>query len=74
MHMGIRPLHANSKSKDDQGHAVDAREEGVEDEEQKILVIANSDAVVDPRAVVIHLHNAALTDTGISIESWTETI
>ena len=35
-------------------------------------MIANSDAVVHPRAVVIHLDNASPTDTGKSVESCTE--
>ena len=74
MNMGMSPLHANGKSKYYQRHAVDAREESVENEQQKILVIAYSDAVVHPGAVVIHLHDAASTDTGKSIESCPETI
>jgi hypothetical protein len=33
-------------------------------------VISKPDAVVDPGAVVVHLHNAAVADTGVDQSRW----
>jgi hypothetical protein len=47
----------------DEGHVEhrganpDAREGGIEEEEDEELVVAKADAVVDPRAVVVHAEN-----------------
>lgn len=45
-------VNAIGKAKNDQGHGIGTRQECVEDKEQKVLVIANADTVVDPMIVV----------------------
>jgi len=51
------------ESKYDKGHTVNATEESVKDEEKKIFVVSNTDAVVDPGAVVIHFDDASFANT-----------
>jgi len=51
---------------DDEGNACDlveeAREGGVEEEEDKVLVILEANTVVHPRTVMIHLEDAFTAD------------
>lgn len=49
----------------DEEHGVAAGAECVEDEEQKVFVISDSDAVVDPGAVVVHFDYAPFADTAV---------
>lgn len=49
----------------DKEHGVRTGAEGVEDEEEEVLVVSNSDAIVDPRAVVVHFDYASFTDAAM---------
>jgi len=40
-------------------------EQGIQDEEVKVLVIVETDTVVDPRTVVIHLQDTPLADSAV---------
>jgi hypothetical protein len=59
-------VHACDKAKDDQRHAVNAREEGVKVKEQEVFVIPDTNTIVDPWAVMIHLDNASFANTVIN--------
>ena len=55
---------------------VDARalEVEVEEEEAKVAVVVEADAVVDPRAVVVHLQYAAFTNAAMVSVSGSESV
>lgn len=56
-------LHAHHEAENHQGHAVNTGDEGVENEQKEILVVANTHAIVHPWTVMIHLDNASSTNT-----------
>jgi len=53
------------KSEYNEEHGVGAGAEGVEDEEEKVFVVSDSDAVVDPGAVVVHFDYAPFADAAV---------
>jgi hypothetical protein len=57
--------HTGGESGNDENHTVTARKQCIKDKEQKVLVIANPDAIVDPGTVVIHLDDTATTHTAV---------
>lgn len=48
-----------------QSDSVAGRQERVEEEQDEVLLVADSDAVVHPRAVVVHPYNAAPAETAM---------
>mmetsp|Transcript_32668 Transcript_32668/g.96286 ORF Transcript_32668/g.96286 Transcript_32668/m.96286 type:complete len:252 (+) Transcript_32668:119-874(+) len=56
---------ATNEPADDEGEGIRAGQKGVEYEQQKVLMIANADAVVHPRAVMVHLDDAALAHRAV---------
>mmetsp|Transcript_6307 Transcript_6307/g.24568 ORF Transcript_6307/g.24568 Transcript_6307/m.24568 type:complete len:272 (-) Transcript_6307:512-1327(-) len=56
---------AGQKLCDDQDQRVEAHEKDVGDEEDEELVVPHANAVVDPRAVVIHFHDAPPADAAV---------
>jgi len=53
------------KAEDYEEHGVGAGEEGVKDEEEEVFVVSNSDAIIDPGAVVVHFDYASFADTAM---------
>mmetsp|Transcript_26173 Transcript_26173/g.84717 ORF Transcript_26173/g.84717 Transcript_26173/m.84717 type:complete len:333 (-) Transcript_26173:38-1036(-) len=50
---------------DDQRQAVDALDDGVEEEEHEVLLVVGADAVVHPRAVVVHADDTSIADAAV---------
>jgi hypothetical protein len=50
---------------DQHDYAVDSAESDVKSKEDEVLLVVDSDAVVDPWAVVIHLLYARLSSTAV---------
>jgi len=63
--VGVDVTDAVYESVYDEEEGVEAGEAGVKDEEEEVLVIANSHAVINPRAVMIHFYDASLADTAV---------
>jgi len=63
--VGVNVSDAVDESVDDEEEGVEAGEAGVENEEEEVLVIPNSHAVIHPRAVMIHFYDASLADTAV---------
>mmetsp|Transcript_4422 Transcript_4422/g.12509 ORF Transcript_4422/g.12509 Transcript_4422/m.12509 type:complete len:327 (-) Transcript_4422:56-1036(-) len=61
----IAPTRSSEGSSAQTKHGRPTLEEDVEDEEQEMLLVPRSHAVVDPRAVVIHPHDAPVADAAM---------
>ena len=62
VHGMCRGSHANDASPDGGNDCEDTKGACVQQELEEELLVAQSDAIVDPGAVVIHLENAPLAD------------
>jgi hypothetical protein len=58
----IRP-EAGVKSQENKPEGVHAQRSDIKAEEEEKLVVAEANTIIDPRAVVVHLYDAAVTDT-----------